>query len=989
MRRILLFMSLLLSTMTICAQESEITLRSNMEYGKALEFSIEMVEGTTVRIDWGDGNIKEHNTRTAWGTMARVSGKSFNETIHIYGKLKSLEAKKGEFTSLQLVGQDGLTRLDASDNQLTREELDLSGAPNLTNLTLNNNDISMLNMMAFEKLEMFSVDNNPRFTTAVFADNNALKNISMDNCDVAHFYPKPMPNLLYLSIDNGDLHELELDENYPKLTKLSLAGHPNLFALDVTTLPLLEDLNISHTGISEINTTRNPKLTGLTAAHTGLRSLSLAYNTNIQTVNITATKITRLDVSKLNKLRNITIDSTDIERLDLTGKIYLNRVSARATKIEFLDMHDAIGYNSLKWLDLRDNKNMTPQTLNYTFQMMPFHSGSSWSTNVWISGIPGAETTNTEILTSDAENFYKVDVKGDGSASMQPVALTVSSSTGGSITLSQIQENTTWNTITTEAKPGYPISIQATPQSGFEFAGVKVNGKLYQDSIFVVSAAATVEPVFRPEVKDQVIKLTVEPGIIQQYFLGGEHLSNTIFIDWGDGEKIPYIINNTITAISNDTGTKGNTVTITGPITHADFSSFPGFGVDNEITSIDISKAPSLRWLSAYFNSIEQISVSHLKDLEYLDVSHTDISTLDISQNKKLTQLRAYSNTLSVLDISNAPELTYLDVKNNELSELNTSKNKKLKTLFAQSNKLSQLDLSAMTELVETDFSENHITSINVSNSPNLKKLGASKNELTAIDLKHNKKLQTLLLENNQLEALDLSNQNMLTLVQVGGNGWDACTLNDFYYSLNNYPDLESSSFATGNTLWVTNTSAVTENDAQHAESSIASGKGWAVNVEGDGTGCNMAYITIMETQNGTVQLTDESGNEIKSGQKVLKNSVITLQATPANGFSVASSKANGKNIENNRFSVTKATDVMVRFTVSNGIETAQTAAVTIMPANGGVVINTDHKTKVSVFTTNGQKVYEGDVDTTQHVQLNAGIYIVKVGNNRKTIVVR
>lgn len=86
----------------------------------------------------------------------------------------------------------------------------------------------------------------------------------------------------------------------------------------------------------------------------------------------------------------------------------------------------------------------------------------------------------------------------------------------------------------------------------------------------------------------------------------------------------------------------------------------------------------------------------------------------------------------------------------------------------------------------------------------NLKKLGASDNKLTSVDLSKNARLQTVLLDKNQLEALDLSHQNSLTLVQVGGNGWDACTLNDLYYSLNEYPELQDQSTPTGSTLWVT-----------------------------------------------------------------------------------------------------------------------------------------------------------------------------------------
>lgn len=132
-----------------------------------------------------------------------------------------------------------------------------------------------------------------------------------------------------------------------------------------------------------------------------MTKLAIDNNTNIQELNVSNTAIKKLDVSKLGLLRNITIDSTEIARLDLTGKLYLANVSAKNTAIEFLDMHDQIGYNGLKRLDLRYNNRITPQTLNFTFAAMPPHMSESRWTNVYIDGIPGVETSDTELITGE------------------------------------------------------------------------------------------------------------------------------------------------------------------------------------------------------------------------------------------------------------------------------------------------------------------------------------------------------------------------------------------------------------------------------------------------------------------------------------------------------------------------------------------------------------------------------------------------------------
>ena len=51
-----------------------------------------------------------------------------------------------------------------------------------------------------------------------------------------------------------------------------------------------------------------------------------------------------------------------------------------------------------------------------------------------------------------------------------------------------------WATITAKALPGFPIAVDSKPAAGARFVGVEINGKLYGDSVFTVSAAATIKP---------------------------------------------------------------------------------------------------------------------------------------------------------------------------------------------------------------------------------------------------------------------------------------------------------------------------------------------------------------------------------------------------------------------------------------------------------------------------------------------------------------
>uniref|UniRef100_UPI003FEF12F7 hypothetical protein n=1 Tax=Prevotella sp. TaxID=59823 RepID=UPI003FEF12F7 len=130
----------------------------------------------------------------------------------------------------------------------------------------------------------------------------------------------------------------------------------------------------------------------------------------------------------------------------------------------------------------------------------------------------------------------------------------------------------TWNTVTTTAKPGYPISVAATPAAGYKLGGIEVNGTLVEDTIFVVSAASTVRPVF-VRASAPTITLEVLWGEPQQYFLAADEDDTQITIDWGDGQPVAYTIGKSATSIANEDGTSGETVTISGNVTYADFSS--------------------------------------------------------------------------------------------------------------------------------------------------------------------------------------------------------------------------------------------------------------------------------------------------------------------------------------------------------------------------------------------------------------------------------
>ena len=63
--------------------------------------------------------------------------------------------------------------------------------------------------------------------------------------------------------------------------------------------------------------------------------------------------------------------------------------------------------------------------------------------------------------------------------------------------------------------------------------------------------------------------------------------------------------------------------------------------------------------------------------------------------------------------------------------------------------------------------------------------------------------------------------------------------------------------------------------------------------------------------------------------------------------------------------------------------------SITISNTSNGVCIKTDKSISVSIFNLSGQKVYEAKIQGAENINLNKGIYVVRVGNESQKIVIR
>ena len=1052
-------------TTAFAADESTIIIKTSKPVGTSVSleaYTASKDEAFTV--DWGDGVEKTYNVDpNGWGYSRRINTEIKGGTITIKGKLVNFDLTKAGITSVDLHGQtaleeinlekneiatfkqDGrmqaltklnlkgnklttfsgsgmtsLNMLNLQGNQLDSHEFDIADASKtLTELNVSDNGDNFINLdlMLFTALEYFYCDDNPEFTTAVFADNNEnIKKISMNNCYVMHFYSRSFPNLTSLNLSNNALFDLE-EGNYPKLSTLSI-DHNYLTTLDVTRFPKLYNLSCGNNNITLLNVGSNPELNSLNCDSLNITKLDLSNNKNLAYLSVNGTKLTQLDIRGKKSITKLNISNTAIRYIDLKDQYSLREFRARNTQCEFFYFNYINTWGRFNHVDIRDNKKMTGNSMNFTLRTIP-QAYSEYSNALLIAGSNG-ETADTEYATSQ-DLHWRCDVTGDGTAKNEAVKVTVDgtdtgervsgkgvfggmkdeqeydftkySTTGGTFTVSQ------WTgayfqqlaDVTTSAKAGVAIHITPTPAEGYVYDGVIVNGEKIKEEWFVVNGEATIKPEFRKA--DRKISFTAPAGQALSFAVAVQNGSEKkVQVDWGSGAKTEYDVSDTkYTRLDGtaetvaESGATESTVTIYGDVDALNLESFGEYGEmigvwNNKVSSIDLTNNELLKVLKLYMNPIKTLNVTNQTGLQELDCSYCDLTELDVTKNTELRSLQCYGNELTTLDLSKLPELLEMNARVNKLTSIDFTNNPKLQLVNMTNNELSAIDVTKLTDLVSFEVAGNKLTTLDVSKNTQLQVLDAGNNKLTDLNLDNNTALRSLSFNDNSIQILDLSKLTELRQINCGGNNMTACDLNQFYKDLPQYPELtkDEQEALKGASLTILTGKEVTPNDAAGSDTSIATAKGWTTSMAGNGSGCDVTWIYISKPVNGTVALKDAEGNEIKSGDKVKRNSPITLIATPADGYMLDKVLVNGNAIEGTEFKISRISTVEATFKLATGIEAVSETGASVSVSNGTIIATLPEGTAADVYTASGEKICSVSAGTSL-IPVASGTYILRV----------
>lgn len=983
MRKLYYLLGLLLVSLAGYGQgTSELKITTSKVYGDSFDMWPKSTsKEDAIIVDWGDGERKSYNIDpNASGYFSKVSGKIVGDTIRIFTQLTALDCSDGQVTSLTCIDQPLLANLNARDNELTADYLDLSGALNLETIELSANQLTRMDMRPFEKLKFFTASDNENLATVLFHDGSeALEQITMSNCDISHFYPIELPNLTSLLLGNNALADLEIDSHYPNLSALNISDNEYIMEINVSQCSKLTELNCSNNMISELNTSHCPELISLYCSDNRLTELNLSNNAKLTRVSCAKNQLTELNVSMLPLLMDLTCNGNQLSRIDVSKNEFLKNMICSDNLFEFLDFTNN---SRLSKVDCRNNANMTACTVNYMFSTLWALSRDVYSANLLVEGC-NAEHADASMVTS-SDYKWKTDITCDGTAVCDSVVINLMPAENGTYKLEQPTAfGQKYKKITTKAMVGTPVKVVATPAEDYAYHSVSVNEVTVKDTLFCVKETSTIQVNFKSTIVPYIL-VDVKSNTDMSFALETSEDGTEVLIDWGDGVQKSYTVNSKETRI--DGNSKGNYVKITGPVVSANFESYPGIGIwDNELQGVDVTHNPNLTYLSLYMNPVRSLDVSKCPDLYYLDCSYCELDELNVTHNAKLESLLCFGNNLSTLDVRKNPLLYELSARNNKLLALDITANPLIEDLDVQNNALTSLVVTGMKNLVTLYASNNQLPTLDLSQNEQLQILNVSGNKLSELDLSHNLLLVKLYCGHNNIRHLDLISHPAICYIDCSSNGMTACDLNDLYYSLPEYPTLEKP-LKEIYTLVVNDSNADNQNAPDHAESILANAKGWKINYEGDGSGCDEAYITIKDIENGTVKVLDANKQEILSGHKVAKNSVLDVIATPAAGYVIESMKANGAAIVNNQFTVTRATDVVVKFTFGTSISDVNEESVTVRSGRDAIFVESTVNALITVYDMNGKQLYSREIAGKENIHLPAGTYIVTASNNGEKI---
>ena len=263
-------------------ETSYISLHTEREVGKVLIFNLK----GNGWIDLNNNGVQDADEKTEV-----FDGKNKNYTLQsqvftLYGIINTLEM-----------------------STCALKNIDVSHAPSLQELSVNENALSELNVKENKFLTTLDVDNN-QFEELNLSENKYLTSLQLQNNSIRELNLSENKVLTELYVDNNQLSALDLREN-KSLTKLNVDNN-RLSALDLRENKSLTELNVSNNQLSALDLRENKALTKLNVDNNQLSALDLRENKALTELNVSNNQISALDISTDSQLKEVNLVSNKL-----------------------------------------------------------------------------------------------------------------------------------------------------------------------------------------------------------------------------------------------------------------------------------------------------------------------------------------------------------------------------------------------------------------------------------------------------------------------------------------------------------------------------------------------------------------------------------------------------------------------------------------------------------------------------------------------------
>ncbi len=617
--------------------------------------------------------------------------------VEHFAALETLICSNNFLASLDVEKNTILTLLWCDGNQLTN--LNISKNIGLTSLRCQSNQLTSLDVTNNISLYWLDCSDN-KLTSLDVSKNTTLEELRCVNNKLTILDVSKNTALTDLGCQSNQLTALDVSMNIA-LTSLYCAGN-QLTSLDVSKNTALTGLSCFGNQLISLDVSKNTALAALYCYDNQLTSLNVSQNLALRRLYCYGNQLSSLDVTKNAAIEELYCYNNQLTRFNVSKNTVLKSLRCNKNMLTSLD----VSMNTaLKYLHCSDNQLTSLYLKN----------------NTKLSSFDLSDQATTLAATIDQSGKYQIDVPTGFIISkvsefkVNDVTVTPTMS-NGKLTFASSSKPTevTYKYDTENSVAGMmDVTINVNAPDVPAISGVVLNSTNFPDATFraYISELTGVEENGTISEDKLLAVKTIDVNTKSIKSLKG--------VEFFTALTRLSCIDNQLTSLDVS---KNTALTSLGCST-------------NKLTSIDVSKNTALTNLSCYYNQLTSLDVSKNTALTLLYCFGNQLTSLDVSKNIALTDLWCHGNQLTNLDVSKNTALTYLSCNSNQLTSLDVTKNCALTILYCYRNQLTSLDLTKNTAMEVLDCSFNQLTSLDVSKNTALEELFCNSNKLTNLDL--------------------------------------------------------------------------------------------------------------------------------------------------------------------------------------------------------------------------------------------------------------